>query len=67
MTADRPDFTGMTVNERLYFAGLFDKWDAACLARDRDAMLAIMAQVDLAEAGRATVDAVLANPAKYGF
>jgi hypothetical protein len=68
MNADRPDFAGMTLNERLYFARLVDKWDAAFRARDREAMLALLAQVDIAEPGRAPiVDTLLADPRKYGF
>jgi hypothetical protein len=58
----------MTLNERLYFAGLTDKWDTACRARNRHAMLSLLGEVEIAEPGRAPiVDAVLTNPAKYGF
>jgi hypothetical protein len=68
MNTDRPDFAGMTLNERLYCASVIGKWDAACHARNRDAMLAILGEVEIAEPGRAPiVDAVLADPAKYGF
>jgi hypothetical protein len=61
-------FAGMTVNERLWTAGLFDRWDAACRARDRAAMIEILGEVEIAEPGRAPIaDSVLADPAKYGF
>jgi hypothetical protein len=61
--ADKPDYSGMTVNERLFQAGLLKDWDLAAVARDRDRMIAILAQVD-AEA--ATAAAVLAGPAARG-
>jgi hypothetical protein len=35
------NFAGMTVNERLFVAGLLDQWDDACRLRDRDAMIAL--------------------------
>ena len=57
-------YAAMTVNERLGTAGLFEEWDAAVLARDRARMIAVLEKVDV---GPGTADAVLANPAKYGF
>jgi hypothetical protein len=63
-------YAGMTMNERLYFAGLVDRWDAAFRSRDREAMLRICALVGIAEGptGRSRiVDTALANPEKYGF
>jgi hypothetical protein len=56
----------MTVNERLSAAGLLDHWDTAVRARDRNAMLALVRRVRV-EAPDFTVDAVLADPAHYGF
>ena len=61
---------GMTMNERLWEAGLMDEWEAAAAARDRDRMLLICARVGIADGptGRSwIVDTVLANPARYGF
>lgn len=43
----RPNYAGMTVNERLVTAGLIDEWDAAKARGDRDAMRRIAAKVDL--------------------
>ena len=63
-------YSGMTMNERLYFAGLVDRWAAAFRSRDREAMLRICAQAGIAEGptGRSwIVDTALANPEKYGF
>ena len=65
---DARQFAGMTVNERLGVAGLFKEWDAAALARDRDAMIAVLRRVAFSErSAAATTDAVLKNPAHYGF
>jgi len=65
---EKPEFGGMTVNERLFVARLVEQWDHAVNARDRDAMIEILTRVELpkTEAGR-IADTILANPAKYGF
>ncbi len=60
------DFSGMTVNERLGKAALFDEWDAAVRCCDRAAMIAILERVEVGNPSN-TVDSFLANPAKYGF
>jgi len=59
---------GMTVNERIYAIGLLDQWDRAAKARDRDRMIQILSQCALSqEQCVQTTDAVLKNPAMYGF
>ncbi len=59
---------GMTVNERLWVAGLIERFDAAARGRDRLGMVAILRQVDLAEAdAEACAAAILANPGKFGY
>jgi hypothetical protein len=63
-----PLYAGMTVNERLYAAGLIKAWDAAMIKRDRAKMLEIlMATEPTAEQAAFTVDTTLADPEKYGF
>lgn len=58
----------MTVNERLYAAGLIKAWDRAVIERDRAKMLEILMATELtAEQAAFTADATLANPEKYGF
>jgi hypothetical protein len=59
---------GMTVNERLVLCALIDSWDAAVAKRDREEMIAVRRQVEMTgeQAGQ-TADAVIKNPAKYGF
>jgi hypothetical protein len=65
---DPSNFDGMTVNERLFVAGLLEEWDAAMNTADRSRAIEILTRADMSEDGAAsTVDAVLANPAKYGF
>ena len=46
-------YDGMTVNERLFAAGLLAKFDEALSARDREAQVDLLAAVDL-EAGLAS-------------
>jgi len=43
------ELSSMTVNERLYVKGLLRAWDAAVLQRDREAMIDLLAQVELAD------------------
>jgi hypothetical protein len=63
-----PLYAGMTVNERLYAAGLIKAWDAAVTKRDRAKMLEILTATELtAEQAAFTADTTLADPEKYGF
>lgn len=57
---------GMTVNERLYDASSIDSFDLAARARDRTQMIMILRQV-FVEKPEFTADAILENPAKYGY
>lgn len=64
----RQDFGGMTVNERLFEAGLLQQFDTAIDSGDRQRAIEILLRVAMSDASAAeTVDAVLANPAKYGY
>lgn len=67
MTSYDARYVGMSVNERLYWAGLIDAWDAAIQAGDRQVAIDLLGRVDLASQAAAIVDTTLANPAKYGF
>ena len=62
-----PDYSGMTVNERLYSAGLLEQWDAAVVSRNRERMLQLLSEVDLEDQADWIVSTVLANPQKYGY
>lgn len=62
------EYAGMTVNQRLFAAGLLDAFDHAARRRDRDEMIRLLASVELeGPDGVDIVDAILANPGKYGF
>ena len=69
MTARKaPDYAGMTVNERLFEAGLMDAFDAAVRARDRERIISVLMQVALSEEDAAfTTDTILGNPKRYGY
>lgn len=68
VNAQRPDFGGMTVNERLLAAGLVGQFDAAIHAGDRGRAIELLSQVGMSESSAAsTVDAVLADPTHYGY
>ncbi len=58
----------MTVNERLFVAGLIDEWDAAIVVGDRQAAIEILTRVGMPPSrGEFTVDTTLADPEFYGF
>ncbi len=62
----RPDFSGMTVNERLFTADLTDAFDAAVRRRDRARMVELLRAVAVEDA-ESSADAVLADPKRYGY
>ena len=67
MSAEKPDYSGMTVNERLYAAGLMDEFDAALRARDRARIIMVLERVALSRADAAfSADTILGNPKRYG-
>jgi hypothetical protein len=67
-TFDRERFGGMTVNERLFAAGILDQFDDAARRRDRQAMLAYLRRVAMTDSQAIeTTDAILANPSLYGL
>jgi len=63
--AEKPDYRGMTVNERLFAAGKLEAFDAAIRTRDRQGAMALLQALDIELAER-TVDAILTDPARYG-
>lgn len=68
VSTDRSRFAGMTLNERLFQAGLISEFDEAALSRGRAQMIAVLERVSLTPREAASVaDQVLANPAKFGF
>ena len=63
---DKANYSSMTVNERLFNAGTLSAFDDAIRRKDRDAAIALLEAVDVEAADR-TVDAVLADPLRYGL
>jgi hypothetical protein len=62
---DKPNYSGMTVNERLYEAGLLDAWDAAASSRNRDRLIELLGKVGLSEQAEWISSTVLSNPKRY--
>ena len=68
MSSHAPKYGGMTTNERLFVAGLLDQVDHAARLRDKERMIRILRQVEISETNAGTiVEAVLAEPKRYGF
>jgi hypothetical protein len=65
--ARQPDYGGMTVNERLFSAGLIADWDTAAQSRNRKRMVELLSRVDLTDQADQMADTILANPQRYGF
>ena len=62
------NFDGMTVSERLSAAGLVEQFDAAIHSGNRQLVVQLLEQVAMGrDNAAATVDAVLADPSKYGY
>jgi hypothetical protein len=62
------EFAGTTINERLWKAGLIEKFDAAILARQESTAIALLLRVELLdEQAKDTVAAIFSNPTKYGY
>ena len=67
MSDERPNYSAMTVNERLFVARRVGAFDAAINAGDREKAIEILGEVDMtADDAAWTVDTTLANPTKYG-
>jgi hypothetical protein len=62
---DLSRYAGMTVNERLFDAGLMQDFDAATRARDRAEMIRLLTAVDVADAAW-SADTILESPERYG-
>ncbi|WP_137753669.1 hypothetical protein [Sphingopyxis sp. L1A2A] len=58
--ADEP-LAGMTVNERLYARGLFDRFDAARVSQDREALAPILIEIEISDV-EGTIDRLLDRP-----
>ncbi len=62
------NYSGMTVNERLFSANLLSAFDTAAKNRDREKMVEILLKVELTESqAQETTDTILENPEMYGY
>lgn len=64
--SDPSRYAGMTVNERLFEAGLMQAFDAAARARDRAELIRILADVAVDDAAW-SADTLLEDPKRYGY
>ena len=64
--SERRDYSAMTVNERLVEAGLLEAFDIAAKARNREAMLGLLAEISVPNPA-STVDPILNDPKRYGY
>jgi len=59
---------GMTVNERLFHFGLFERFDAAARAKDVPLLVQVLLQAKLSEKqALQTAEAIATDPKRYGF
>jgi hypothetical protein len=63
---EEPRVDGMTVNERLFELGLMDAFDVAIARRDLDLNILKKARLT-SEQALETVNAILADPKRYGY
>ena len=60
------ELAGMTANERFFVLGRLDEFSDAKKRRDRDKMIEIYRDAEIAGAER-SVDFILAHPERYGL
>ena len=63
---DDSPYAAMTINERLYAAGLTGAFAVAAKSRDRAEMIRILERVDAPEAAY-SADTILGDPKRYGY
>ena len=61
-------YDSMTVNERLFVAGLLEQFDSAAKTRSKGKMIEILIQVNISPDEAASIaDKILAVPSQYGY
>jgi len=65
--SDPKKYTGMTVNERLFSAGLMNEFDNACKVRNRADIIGLLNQVELEDQSSDIADSILKSPGFYGY
>lgn len=62
------DLAGMSLSERLMACDLFEQWDDAVTAKNKDEMVSLLVETSLTERkAKQTAKAILADPSAYGF
>jgi hypothetical protein len=62
------DYSGMTVNERLFTSGRMQEFDETVRRRDSEGMVLILTQLDLTESdARWSAQTILSDPSFYGY
>lgn len=62
------DYSGMTLNERLYIAKLMDEFNSAIKRNDKENVIEILKKVDLDSTEAAfIINTIYNNPKKYGY
>jgi hypothetical protein len=68
MDDDVERYAGMTLLERVCDSGLLETFDAAVRRTDREELISICRRLALSDSQAAeSVDAVLADPQRYGY
>jgi hypothetical protein len=58
----------MTTNERLYIAGLLDRFDVAVKSRNRSEMIQLLKQANIPDADATSItNEILVDPGRYGY
>ena len=67
METDGGNYAGMTVNERLYEAGVIEEWDKAATSKNRERMIELLGKVGLADQAEQIAEAALFASKRDGF
>jgi len=59
MVNNNGKYAGMTVNERSYEAGIIEDWGRAASSKNRDRMIELLGEVELADQSEQIADLVL--------
>lgn len=60
------DYSGMTLNERLFKSGLMDQFDKAVKLRNKSLLVEILKKVNLEQkTAEQTIETIFKNPGKY--
>jgi len=68
MGGEKNKYSGMTLNEMLFEAGLIKEFDKAVKEKNELALIQILQKVNIsAKNGKKIIKTIFNNPGKYGF